>query len=105
MTPERIGNFLESISKFVRGVSPEISLIADIGANIIPSVGKQLEEYRQRWANEAKSKLEEVLKGQFGVWISEPASLTNAPMPESASSPFPPESDPSGGNNAWASPS
>ena len=70
VTNTRIEKVLKGFASKIRALSPEISLLAAIGASIIPSAGKALEDQRRQSALEARGNLENALKKEFGVWIS-----------------------------------
>jgi hypothetical protein len=67
----------KNISALLRGlesplsiISPGLSIVAAIGAAIVPAVAGLLKGERYRVAIEAREELEKVLRREFGVWIS-----------------------------------
>ena len=75
ITSEKISSLLKSLSSPLSILSPAAGIVADIGAEIAPSVSDYLEKNRHRAAIEARQQLEEILRKEFGVWIVEDKQL------------------------------
>ncbi len=78
VTTDKIANFLNDLAGATSFFSSHLSLVASFGAEIVPSIGKHLEEFRYKSAIEARKNLEEILRDEFGVWVSERKQLENS---------------------------
>ena len=75
VTSEKISTFITALSNPLGIISPAFSLVADLSAALVPPINKGLEKLRYNYALEARQTLEEVIRNEFGVWISENSTL------------------------------
>jgi hypothetical protein len=80
VTSDKIGQLFKGLSGGIGVFSPSLSIVAAIGAELVPSIGKALEKKRLESAIAARVALEGTLRREFGVWISEERALV-APAP------------------------
>jgi hypothetical protein len=75
VTTDKIADFLKGLSGVLGIFSEELRLSVVIAAEIVPSVGNRLEEFRHKSAIVARQNLEKILREEFGVWVSETKAL------------------------------
>jgi len=76
ITAKGITELLNMIANLTIPVSEQVGMLARIGAKLVPSVGKYLEERRYEVALKAREDLQTTLREEFGVWVTENRALS-----------------------------